>query len=192
MSDMQGGGAAFQGTMAVGNGYVQAAALRNQADYEKKIAELNNKTLDYQAGMADEASTDALKRGNTAANARSEMERQQAGTVRAQAAAAGGAGAAGGDAAATALEQVGDVSATDQAAIKTNAYREAFGFQSNALALRGQEQANTIQARMKANQLDYMARSSMITGWTKAIGYGFSAASDYNKNKSPTIDNQEP
>lgn len=178
----------FSGTQAIGNGYIQASALRNQADAEKKIAEINNQKLGFEAGMADEAASDAVKRGNTAANARSEQERQQAGMVRAQAAATGGTGAAGSEAAGNALEQVGDLSATDQAAIKTNAYREAFGMKSTAIALRGQAQANTIQAQMKANQDEYMARSSMITGWTKGIGDGFSAASDFKKSAKPTVD----
>lgn len=181
----------IQSVSSVGNGYIQAGALRNQAGLETGIASLNNQKLAYEAGMADLSAADTLRRGNTVANNRAGQGIMQAGKIRAEAAASGGNGGSGSDAASNALEQVGDVSATDQAAIKTNAYRAAFGLQSSAIAMRGEEDANTIQARMKANQLDYMAKSSMITGWSRGLGFGMSAAGNFSKSRKNSLDDQE-
>lgn len=184
MADMQGAGAAFQATNAVGGGYIQAAALRNQADYTTKLAELDNKTLDYQSGAASAAAEDAVKRGNTAANKLDTTSRLQIGAERAAASAEGATGSA---AEQNAVGTTESMTAATQAAIKTNAFREAFGLQSQAIALKGQEDVNTFQARTKANSLNYMARSSMITGWTKGIGYGFQAAGEAKKGASPDL-----
>lgn len=179
MGATAGASAAFQGVSSIGNGYIQASALRSQADYEKKIAELNNQRLEANAGLVDEAATDAVKRGNTSALQRVEKQRQDDGTIRAQAASEG---ALGSEAQTNAMSAVDTMSAVNQASIKTNAYREAFGLQSQSIALRGQEQDNTFGARIRANQLEGMAKSSMITGWTKAIGFGMTSASDYSKS----------
>lgn len=177
------GSAAYQGVSSVGNGYIQASALRAQAQNQTAIAQMAQDRQNFAAGQSDRAAADAVKRGGVAANDRAEQGRQAEGVAKAQAAAEGGAGSA---AEQNAVSQVESLSAADQATIKTNAFREAYGLQSQAISQRAEGTADVIKARMNSNQLDYMAKSSMITGWSKAVGYGAKGASDYSKNKSPS------
>lgn len=175
------GGHSFNAVNAVGSGYVQAQAQRDQADYEKKMAELNNKTLDYEASAFNEQADDALKRGSQAANRRAQKARLQIGAQRA-AMAAGGGGISQ-----DVVNETDAIAAADEASIKVNSYREAFGLQNKAIQVRGAQAANTFQAKTKANALEYAARSSMITGWNEGIGHGFKAfgsASSASDSKS--------
>jgi hypothetical protein len=187
MAEAQGGAAAFQAGNSVGMGFVQAAALRSQADYQKKVAELNNKTLQLQVDYAEEQSADAVKRGGQAANKRGQKERLDIGARRAAIAAAGGDPSS-----AAALTEIGDmeaVSAADQVNIQANAFREAFGYKSQGLAVQGEQLKNTFQARTGANALEYAAKSSMITGITDGIAGGASA---YGKSKANSGSGKAP
>ena len=166
---------AFKVTSSISNGYIQADAMRDEADYHKKVAELNNKTIDSQIKSAEEQGNDAIVRGNTAANKRAQAERLAVGAERASIAGAGGD--AMGASAEDSVAGIEAVSAAEQASLKTNAWREAFGFRSQANAMRGQQTNNTLNARSKANALEYGAKSSIITGWSKGVGEGIDYAS---------------
>ncbi len=190
MGSTAGASTALQGTQSIGNGFIQAAALRNQAGFTTRMAGMNNQVLEHNAAMSEEAATDAQIQGNTAANQRAEVTRLQTGNVRAEAAANGNAGV-GSAAEASALQATGDASAADQAATKINSYRAAFGLQSQAIATKGQEAQNTMNASMKANQDNNMAFASMITGGTRGIGYGMRAAGDFYKVAKNADDDSE-
>lgn len=191
MAEAQGSGAAFQGVSQVGGGYVQAAALRAQADYQQKVMELNNKTLDYQAGVTDQQAADAEKRGGQAVGARAQKERLDVGAKRAAITAAGGDTSS--EMAANAVGEVETVSADDQASISTSAWREAFGFKSQGIAIRGQQEVNKFQARVQGNALQNAARSSIITGWNEGIATGLEAAGGGgNSKKKPAGEGDAP
>ena len=164
-------GYVYQGLSGIGEGYIKADAYRAQKDYESKIAELNNSALDYSIEAAEDQAADAVKRGGTAALKRDQKTRLQQGAQRA------GMAAGGGEIDTETVDHTGTIGAADTAAIKTNAWREAFGFTSKANQIRGAQNQNTFDARTKGNALEYAARSSMITGYTSAIGMGFKGAS---------------
>lgn len=163
-------GYVYQGLSGIGQGYIQADAYRAQADYEKKIAELNNTALDYSIELTEDQARDAEKRGETAALKRDQKTRLQLSSQRA------GMAAGGGGIDTEALGRTETVGAADVNAIKTNAWREAFGYTTKANQIRGAQNQNTFDARTKANALEYAARSSMITGYTSAVGMGFKGA----------------
>lgn len=167
------GAAAFamQATTEAGGGYVKADAMRNQADYEKKLAELNNEVLDYESDRAIDQGKDAELRGMQAAARRHQKTRLSVGAAKAQAAVTGADSSADVDSALV-------TGAADEAAIKANAWREQFGFTTRANQIKGQMNSNTLQARSTANALEYGARSSIITGWTAGMG---KAAEGYGK-----------
>jgi hypothetical protein len=173
MAEAQGAAAAFQASNSIGMGFVQAAALRAQADYNKKVAELNNKTLEVQAEYASGQADDAVKRGAAAVNKRAQQERLDVGAKRA--AFAGAGGDLGSEAAANIVADAEAVSASDQVNLQANAFREAFGFKSQAIAIKGEQAKNDFQARTGANALEYAAKSSMITGITSGIAGGVDA-----------------
>lgn len=169
MAEAQYGAAAFQATNAIGSGYVQADALNAQADYVKKINELNDKTIDYQVGATEQQAADAAAKGDQAVIARAQKTRLMQGSQRA-------AMAANGSISQDVLNETANIGAADEAALKVNAYREAFGFKSRANAMRGQKVQNELETRTKANALNYAARSSIITGWIDGINVGANAA----------------
>lgn len=174
MAEAQLAAQSFKAVNAVGMGYVKADAYRAEADYHKKIADLNNKTLEYQVGSEEDRATDAASRGEKAALRRDQKTRLQTGSQRAAMAAAGGDPAFGSNA--DTISETEAIGAADVAAIKTNAWREAFGFRTRANQLRGEQAAGYLASRTKANALDFAARSSIITGWTRAVEGGLEAA----------------
>lgn len=185
MAAAQGAGSAFQATNSVGSGYVQAKSMRDQADYKTKVNELNNKTLDYQAGQAEEQATDAEMRGKQAANAQAQKERLQVGAIKA--AVAGDGGDVTSDATQNSIIQAETISASDQAALKVNAWREAYGFKTQANSIRAQQVNNNLETKTAVNSLNYGAKTSIIKGWTDAAAQGANSAAGYSKNsKSKT------
>lgn len=179
----EGAGSVFQAGNSVGSGYVQAQAMRDQADYEKKLNEINNKTLDAQIEAKNAQAADAEKRGNQAANKRVQEERLQVGEQRA--AIAAGGGDLTGEMATNVVGQTETVSAADQQAIHVNSFREAFGYKSQGLAIKGEQNNNNLQTTSRVNALNYGAKTSIINGWTNAVGYGASGYGDYKKNQKP-------
>lgn len=183
MAAAQGAGAAYGATTSIVGGYTQAKALRDQADIQSQVAQLNNKTLDYQSKISGEQSDDAIKRGGQAANMKAQQARLAEGAARVGVAAQGGD--VNGAVAANITGNIESMSAADQAAIKVNAFREAFGYKSQSIAQKGQEDVNTYQAKSSANALNFMAKSSMITGWNNGIAGGLRAAQGVDKNRKP-------
>jgi hypothetical protein len=166
-------GYVYQGISGIGEGYVKADAYRAQADYENKIAELNNKSLDYQISQNEDQAADAISRGEKAALRRDQKTRLLQGAQRAAMAAGGGSIDS------EALGYTETIGEADKVAIKANSWREAFGYTSKANQLRGEQNQNNFDARTKANALNYAARSSIITGYSSAAGSGFKAAGEY-------------
>lgn len=177
----EGAGPAFQASMAIGSGYVQARALRDQADYEKKVAELNNKAIDYQKETTRAQAADAEMRGKQAAAKSEQGTRLQVGEARAAMAAQG---VLPGEAQALeATNQIQTLGAAEKQAIEVNTWREAFGYRSQVSALSGAQLENTLQARTRENALRASARSSMITGYTTAVATGLNAAAKAQETK---------
>ncbi len=182
MAAAQGAGSAGQAVSSVGNGYVQAAALRSQAGYQTSVTALNNKTLEFQAGQVDAQAADVTARGMQAATAQVQKARLQEGASKAAAAGQGGLGSVGSEAVDNAVAQTESVSAADAAAIKTNAWRAAYGLQTQAISIRGQEAADTLKAVSSSNALENAARSSMITGWSSGLNSGMKSGIGFSKN----------
>jgi len=168
----KGASESFQAVNALGSGYVQSAALRAQADYEKKLGALNNKTLEAQIKDTEARGREAEQKGLGVASKREQGIRKSIGSQRAILAAQGvDPGSA------EVIAQTEAIGAADILAAKSNAFAEAFGYKSKANALRGAQVSNTLDATSKANALRYASRSSMITGWTEFTKHGFEAAS---------------
>lgn len=170
-------GLAFQAATSIGGGYVQANSLRDQADYEQKVSELNQKTLDYQATQADRAALDVEARGKQAANKVAQQTRLKSGEQRAAAAAAG---VSGSELEANVLEETAEIGAANEATLKINSYREAFGMKSQANAYRGAKVAEELQTRTRRAAYQHQARSSIITGYTTALTSGAKAYGNYS------------
>lgn len=176
---------AFQAVNAFGGAAVESKSMRAQADYQKKISELNNKAMDYEISQTEEQARDAEARGMQSANKRAQKTRLQVGAQRASAAASGIDPEFG--SASDSITETETIGEADVAAIKTNAWREAFGFTSKANEMRGAQNAANLQTRTSVNALNYGAKATMITGATDAATYGAKAYGQY-KDDNPSKD----
>lgn len=156
----------FSSVSTAGNAYVQSKAQRAQADYQKKVANLNADYASVQAG-------DVVKQGELAAAQKQQNTRLQLGDQRAAAAASGAD--VNSEGIQDNLQRSEVVSAADEAAIKSNAWRQAFGIQAQAIIMRDQGQMNY-------NAGNFAARSTMITGGIQSVGYGVQAYGASNES----------
>jgi hypothetical protein len=138
------------------NTYTQAQAQRSQSRYEQRIAEANARIMDLQA-------RDATQRGEEAADASQRATRQLVGSQRAAMAAQGIDVASG--SALDVQEATAGLGALDALTIRNNAYREAWGFQMQALNSRSE----AAHARSAGRQA---VRNTLLEG-------GLGAARDY-------------
>lgn len=174
---------ASQATSSVGNSLVSASALRSQGEYQKRVAGLNAKTMEEAARRTEAQADDAVSRGETAANQRGQDIRKKVGSQRAAAAAAGLDPNFG--SAADVMADTESVGAADQAAIKTNAWREAFGYKSQSLNLQSEAVNSTLRGETANLAAMNTARNTMITGGLEGAQYGLMAGGEVRK-RNPT------
>lgn len=152
------GAIALAGSSLIG-GFQQAGAARAQARASKAQGEIAARQAEIQA-------EDALKRGEESARQAKQQTKQLIGKQRAAQAAQGidvGSG--------TALDiqaETAEFGAIDESRIRLNAYREAWGFKTEANTSRTAGRLGALSAKQEA-------RSSLLTGGLGAIGYGASA-----------------
>jgi hypothetical protein len=153
-------------------GNANKQALNSQADFSLAQGEAN-------ARLSLMRADDALKRGDESASEYQKKASLIKGTQRANLAAQGIALDEG--SALAIQEQTAEVAAKDVARIKNNAWREAWGYETEAMNYRG-------NAKMEAIGLRGQADMSMLLGGMKAISYGVQAANKYDgswfKNKN--------
>lgn len=151
--------AGIQGLGAIGGAYAQAQAQKSQADYQRRMFEVNSRLADFQAQDAkdrgDVGAAQAIKRGD-----------QMQSTQRA---AAGGSGVDVNSGSARDIQaDTQAISALDALTIKNNAMREAFGYKSQAISYSGQGQMVQIAGNAES-------WNTLATGGMRALGYGVDA-----------------
>lgn len=174
--------AAFSGASNLGSAYVQSKALKNQGQYQKRIADLNAQNAEFQARGAEEQALDAEKRGMQSAARKAQETRALQGKQRAAIAADGGDPNSPENQ--DILNETASIGAADEAAIKTNAWREAMGFTTQANALRGEAVNATLRGETMNYAAQNQARSTMITGATEATSKGIDAYGEVKKKKA--------
>lgn len=145
------------------NAFAQGQAAKEQGEFQKQQYEANAQIADMQA-------SDAIKRGDVQASDYSKKAGQVLGAQR-SAYAGQGVDVNSGSAAAI-QDETQNVAARDIATIKSNAWREAWGFRSQATSMRSQG------AAAKATG-DFTAGTTLLTGGLQILG-GFGKAYDDN------------
>jgi hypothetical protein len=125
-----------------------------------------------QAGWAGAQRADAIRRGELAASAYRQDVEQVGGRQR-TAYAAGGVDPFSGSAAQIAQE-TRTIGAIDALTIKNNAYREALGYEAQALSLRGQAEMTRQAGRAES-------RATLVTGGLSLLRGGMEAYAHYRK-----------
>lgn len=157
-------GIAFMGINSATSGIMQASAMKNRADFQKQQYEQN-------AAFAELQAEDAIRRGDKEAAAAIRRGEQVVGEQRAGYAASGIDVNFG--SARDIQEQTMQISESDARTIKNNAWREAWGFKTQA------ESARTSGRFARAGGYAE-ARNTMLTGFGEAAGYGIKA---YQRSK---------
>jgi hypothetical protein len=153
-------------------GMAQADSLRTQGEIAERANKLNAEFAELQA-------EDALSRGDIALDRQGRAARKILGSQRARLAAQGISIDSG--SALDAQIATGALAQEDAVMIRSNAFREALGFKSQA---QGYKYAATI-ARASGDQ---QAQQTLLTAGVRALEYGGKAAgnyADYRKDKAP-------
>lgn len=138
------------------SGFSQSAAYKMQGDYAKQTAELNIEIANAQA-------EDALTRGEKAVTQNNKKTKQVIGSQRASLASQGIDVSSG---SALALqEDAAQLGALDSLTIKNNAWREAWGYKTEALTSRA-------QGNFASNYYRFAGNNTLLTG-------GLNTANDF-------------
>jgi hypothetical protein len=143
----------------------QARAIETQGAYQKTMFELNTKFAQLQAD-------DAIRRGDAEVAAHKGQVKKLIGSQRAAMAAQGieiDSGSAMDVQSDTAM--LGEL---DAMKIKTNAYREAYGYKVEAMN-------NTMQGELAASAAKNAARNTRVTGGLQAVNGVMNAIGSYSK-----------
>lgn len=157
----------MEGLSGIGEGLAQGKALRAQGEYQARMLELNAKLAEFQAH-------DSIRRGEVAAGDYQKRVSQIMGAQRVAYAAQGiqlGEGSA-----AEVATDTAEQAARDVVTIRTNAWREAWGYKVQAQDYRGQARYTRIASR-------FNAQMSEIGGITDAINYGTRAVGSYASDR---------
>ncbi len=170
MSDTSSLMAVSQATSAVNTGvgaYNSSEAAIAEGNYQKQMAQIKSKLANMQA----EAAT---KRGEKEAQLKMNQAKQAASRQRAMAAGQGVAVDAGsvGDLQADTLS----LGAIDAMTIKNNAYREAFGYKSEAINYQSQADFAELSAQNKSRNSLVTGGLGVISGTMQSIYYGSGGA----------------
>jgi hypothetical protein len=149
----------------------QAEAQRAQGDYQKKQGEIN-------AMLAENRADEALDRGRGEANTARRKGNAMAASQKV-AMAAQGLDVGAGSGADEVLQSTQDLSAVEQMNIKTNAWREAWGFRVDAINSRA-------EGNMANNAGKSAAKQTLIAGGMQAASYGMSGFKGQDKKKPTT------
>lgn len=147
-------GPLVMGLSSVGGSISQSQAIKAQGKYAQRVSEIN-------AENAERAAEDALKRGDKAANtARRDVKRVVA-DQRAATAAQGVEVDSG--TAADIVDETLEIGEADVRTIKSNAWREAWGFKQAAI------NAST-EGKIASIAAENNAKATLLTGGMNAIG----------------------
>jgi hypothetical protein len=161
---MEGFSSLVMALSSASSAYNQAQAARAQGRYQKQISDTNARLAEQKAG-------DAVERGGEQAN----QIRRQANKVSAEQkaiAAANGMSTDSGDFQ-DLQRETNTNSAADIATVKTNAWREAFGYKVEA----ANDASQGAFAEMAA---DNQAKNTILTGGMQALAYGSISASRFS------------
>lgn len=153
-----------------GNAYSQSQAIKGQAAYQKAVTQINAKLANMQA-------EDALKRGETTARDYKKEVEGMIGTQRVAMAAQGVDVNFG--SAKDVQEQTRHQMERDILTIKSNAFREAWGYKVEATNLSYAGKFMEISAKNQSTQ-------TLITGGMNALNYGLQGYGSYSKNNPST------
>jgi hypothetical protein len=165
----------LKGGIGLASAYSEANAYERQAelelikgDYYRQTGESNAKFSDFIA--RDIESQEAREVGKV---------KRRAGQVRgAQRAAAAAQGIDVGDGSAQQLQDETEaISEQDMLTVKTNVWREAFGYKKQAAEYRHQGTMAQLETRFKANALRSQADATRFGGWASLLTGGLGAAS---------------
>lgn len=145
--------------MSLGNAYSQGESLKQQGKYQRDQYEFNARGAELQA-------KDAIKRGEKDASTVMTRGKAVAGAQKV-ALAAQGIDIESGSAAELQADTKAAI-AQDVQTVQNNAWREAWGYQFQALSLNSQGQMAEAAARNTA-------RDTLLTGGAQAVGYGAQA-----------------
>lgn len=152
---------------SLGSAFSQAQAFGAQADFQKQVYDINSKIAEYQA-------TDALKQGERAVETHKRETRSLIGSQRVSMAAQGIDIEDG-----SALDvqaSTRTMSDLDVVTIRSNAYRQAWGYKTQALDASMRGQFAQISGQMQAS-------STMLTGGINALSHLADGFGNYAKNK---------
>lgn len=158
------------GALTLYSAYEQSESMKAQGEYQKQQGDMNARLSGMQA-------EDAIKRGDLAAAAHRRKSRSLVGYQRA-AAAASGVDVNYGSARDTQMDTM-EMSAFDEMTIKNNAWRESWGYKTQALQY-------TQQGQMAASGAERNARNTLLVGGIQAAGYGRDAYRDYKTMNAPS------
>lgn len=133
----------------VGTAYLQSRAIKREGEYQQQIAEINAKQLDIKA-------QDALHRGDSEVSYLRRRARRLVGSQRAALAAQGIDIDSG--SAEDIQKETTRLGALDEVTAKNNAWKEAWGYRSEASNLRYSGRMARQTARIKARQ-------TLVTGY---------------------------
>lgn len=178
MSDTASLMAVSQATSAVSTGagaYNASESAMAEGRYQKQMSEINAKLSNMQATAAE-------KRGETEAQQKNKETQQLVGRQRAMAAAQGVDVNAG---SVFDIQQgTQTLGAIDAMTIKNNAYREAFGYKSEAANYQAQGDFADLSARNKSRNSLVTGGLGVISGTMQSIYYG--SGGDKAGPKKPT------
>lgn len=140
----------------ISSSYSQSEAQRAQGDYQRSQGEMN-------ASLAERQAQDAIERGRTDAGAAHRKTNALAASQKV-AMAAQGLDVSSGSPSET-IESTRAVGAVEEMNIRTNAWREAWGYKVNAINERSQGEMAQIAG-------DGAAKQTLLAGGMQAVGYG--------------------
>lgn len=164
------GAFAFMGGSSLVSAYASSISQKAQADFAASQAKSNTALSDYQAA-------DAIDRGNLAASGAEKQTTARVGQQRTTSAASGvdinsgSAAAIQGDTA--------EEGAFNQLMIKNNAWREAWGYKTQAIQ-------STASGQFAQAAGQNQSQNTLLTGGMNATSFGFRAAGSYYKNNGST------
>lgn len=163
-------GFAAQGVASVGSAYAQSQAIEAQAEFQSQMFEFNKELASYKAD-------DALERGTKSANDLRKQVKQLIGSQRASLAAQGIEIDSG--SAAEIQRNTNYMGKLDMLRIKSNAWREAWGYKVEALNYGSQ--ANFASMAAETN-----SRNTLLTGGLNAAGSLAQASSYWLRTPAPS------
>ena len=164
-NDLLGGLNIFQGMTSISGGFTDAAAFRQQGEYQQQMYELDATISEFQGGLALERGEKEAERVRRRGNLL--LGQQKAGFA--------GQGVDVGYGSAADVQADGRKAVVeDVLTTKNNAWLEAWGYKVQATQARG-------KGRMAKIASDAKATNSLISGFTDAVGSGVKSWAYFKK-----------